>query len=396
MSTLHTEPKRKNHICEERGSELPARTCRWLKVNDVATELERYPGFMPFDGLTVSGVEGDVEEKGQAEHNSIKYGIITPKQANKSIKYGTKEAKEPPNSIKYGISKTAEILNRQDSNVLRDWSMTDGAEETLYFMVSEKNPSLQDRLTVHVPCGHCATLILHVESDETAKGSRNGVLHIEVEEDADLKLVLFNRLNKDCISNQSVSFTVADGGNLRIAHVEMGGARTNYHLSGDLEGVEAKMEEYVAYLAQEKEALDLFYHVRFHGLYTEGIIRADGALFDEAYKSFRGTLDFLEGARGAVGDEEEVTVLMSEKARSVAVPILLCHEDAVQGNHATSAGRVDEEMLFYLMSRGLSRQEAEGMIVESRMAQTLDRIPNVALRESIHQAIHDRLTKRKR
>ena len=87
---------------------------------------------------------------------------------------------------------------------------------------------------------------------------------------------------------------------------------------------------------------------------------------------------------------------MSDDARSVAVPILLCHEDAVEGNHATSAGRVDEELLFYLMSRGLSRQEAEGMIVESRMAETLDRIPDAALREKIRQAIHDRLMKRKR
>lgn len=377
MSVLHTEQKRKTDIREDRGSELPARTCRWLKVNDVPTQIEDYPAKMPFEGLTTEGLTDTRMAEGKAQEKT------------------DVDSTEDAHDLQ-GISAEIATKNAQEANVSYSWTVEDGAMQTLHFVLSKENPVLQDRLRLRVPCGHCVTVVLDVESDDDVAAARNGMLDIVVEEDADLQLVLLNRLNAKTVSNQSVTFTVADGGNLGLAHVELGGARTNYHLSGDLVGVEARMEEYVAYLAQEKEKLDLFYHVRFHGLYTEGIIRADGALFDEAYKSFRGTLDFLEGARGAVGDEEEVTVLMSDDARSVAVPILLCHEDAVEGNHATSAGRVDEEMLFYLMSRGLSRQEAEGMIVESRMAETLDRIPDVALRENIRQAIHDRLMKRKR
>lgn len=384
MSTISVDTQRKENAQEDRGSELSARTNRWLKVNDVVTDIERYPAGLPYDGLTMHG------------DNSIKYGIDSEKTPDKSIKYGEYSARRERYSINYGISKATETHNAKNANVYREWAIADGAKETLHFLVSEENPSLQDRLLLHVPCGHCATLILDVESEGNVLGTRNSVLDIDVEEDGELQLVLLNRLNSHCLSNQSVRFTVADGGILRIAHVEMGGARTNYNLNGDLLGVEAKMEEYVAYLTQGEEKLDLFYHVRFHGLYTEGIIRADGALFDQAYKSFRGTLDFLEGARGAVGDEEEVTVLMSDEAHSVAVPILLCHEDAVQGNHATSAGRVKEDLLFYLMSRGLTRSEAEGMIVESRMAETLDRVPDADLRLTIWKAIHDRLMKRKR
>lgn len=377
MSVLHTKEIRKTNMQQDRGSELPARTCRWVKVNDVPTQIEDYPKTVPFEGITTEGLADAQLTEGKA-------------QAPSSVDLGK------AGHDAQGISTEIATKNAQEANVSYSWAVEDGTVQTLHFALSKENPVLQDRLQLRVPCGHCATVVLDVESDEDTEVARNGMLDIAVEEDADLQLVLINRLNSNAISNQRVAFTVADGGNLRVAHVELGGARTNYHLSGDLLGVEAKMEEYVAYLAQEQEKIDLFYHVRFHGLYTEGVIRADGALLDQAYKSFRGTLDFLEGARGAVGDEEEVTVLMSDKAHSVAVPILLCHEDAVEGNHATSAGRVDEEMLFYLMSRGLSRSEAEGMIVESRMAETLDRLPDPVLKENIRQAVHERLITRKR
>lgn len=358
-------------IIADRGSVLPFLTCRWLKVNDVATDIETFEKTLPatekpFEGLQLEGVSTD----------ATKSEALMPK-------VGT-----------YGISAAVDQKNRTEANVAYDMEPHDGEVQSLHFVLDAKHPHLTDRLNLRIPVGHCATLVLDVTAEEGVPTQRNGVLRIEVEEDADLQVVLLNRLSRETKSNQSIAFSIADGGKLRVAHVEMGGARTNYNLSGDLYGVDSYFEEYVAYLTQYEEALDLFYNVRFHGLYSKGLIRANGALFDQSHKSFRGTLDFLKGARGAVGDEEEVAILMNDEAHSVAVPVLLCHEDAVQGNHATSAGRVDEELLFYLMSRGLSRKEAEGMVVESRMAEALDRIPDLALRNKVRNAVHDRLMRR--
>ena len=140
--------------------------------------------------------------------------------------------------------------------------------------------------------------------------------------------------------------------------------------------------------------MDFFYNVAFFNHFTNGHIEANGALLDRAYKSFRDTLDFKEGSVGAVGGEEEFTLLLSEEAKSLAVPILLCHEDLVQANHAASNGKLDEDILFYLMSRGFPRSEAEGLIVESRMRPSLDRIPDEDLRESLKKVIHERIVNR--
>ena len=84
-------------------------------------------------------------------------------------------------------------------------------------------------------------------------------------------------------------------------------------------------------------------------------------------------------------------LLLDKGVKSDAVPLLLCREDDVQGNHAASAGQVDETQLFYLMSRGFSYSEALKLLVEASFRPVLERIPNTRLREAIDAEIHRRL-----
>lgn len=81
-------------------------------------------------------------------------------------------------------------------------------------------------------------------------------------------------------------------------------------------------------------------------------IDVQGALKENAKKNFKGTIDFKKGCKKAKGNENEFCMLLSEKAKSLALPMLLCTEDDVEGNHSTASGKVDEEQLFYIMTRG--------------------------------------------
>ena len=75
-------------------------------------------------------------------------------------------------------------------------------------------------------------------------------------------------------------------------------------------------------------------------------------------KYFRGTIDFLRGGKKAVGNESDVCLLLNKGVHSISVPLLLCKEDDVVGNHASSSGQIDQDMLFYLMSRGFNEAGA--------------------------------------
>lgn len=108
-------------------------------------------------------------------------------------------------------------------------------------------------------------------------------------------------------------------------------------------------------------------------------------------KIFKGTLDFKKGASRSKGIEEEYAILLDKTVKADAIPLLLCEEDDVEGQHAASAGQIDSDKLFYLMSRGLDEKEAKKLIVEASFTPIIDKIPMEYLKEEITKEIHRRI-----
>ena len=131
--------------------------------------------------------------------------------------------------------------------------------------------------------------------------------------------------------------------------------------------------------------------IRQEGRYTDANMQVRGVLLDRSIKTFRGTLDFVQGARGSVGKEDEEVTILSPHARNRSVPLMLSHEGDVDGHHAVSIGRMDEDKLFYLMSRGLDERAARQLIVEASFAPVLARIENEELRAEIGSYLERRL-----
>ena len=84
-------------------------------------------------------------------------------------------------------------------------------------------------------------------------------------------------------------------------------------------------------------------------------------------------------------------MLLSDTAKSIALPMLLCSEEEVEGNHATSAGRVGEKELFYIMSRGFNKKESMKLMVKAKFNKILENIENQQLKNEIEQEIDKRL-----
>ena len=84
-------------------------------------------------------------------------------------------------------------------------------------------------------------------------------------------------------------------------------------------------------------------------------------------------------------------MMLSEKARAKAMPVLLCEEDDVSGEHAASSGKIDENKLFYLMSRGLSYEDAKILIVRAAFNPIIDLIGNEEIIEEILAEVDRRL-----
>ena len=84
-------------------------------------------------------------------------------------------------------------------------------------------------------------------------------------------------------------------------------------------------------------------------------------------------------------------MLLSDKAKSLALPMLLCSEEDVEGNHSSSAGKVGEKELFYIMSRGFTLKEAMKLIVRAKFNKILEKIEEEELKNKILNEIDIRL-----
>ncbi len=85
------------------------------------------------------------------------------------------------------------------------------------------------------------------------------------------------------------------------------------------------------------------------GVKTDIEIEVQGALKDAAKKHFKGTIDFKKGCKKSKGNENEFCMLLSDTAKSIALPMLLCSEEDVEGNHASATGKVRKQriILYY-------------------------------------------------
>lgn len=104
---------------------------------------------------------------------------------------------------------------------------------------------------------------------------------------------------------------------------------------------------------------DFNYELRHRGRKTECEIDANGVLTGTSKKVYRGTIDLVHGCKGAVGTERETVLLANKGVDNKTIPVILCDEDDVAGNHGATIGHVRDEQLFYLACRGLDQNAAE-------------------------------------
>lgn len=86
--------------------------------------------------------------------------------------------------------------------------------------------------------------------------------------------------------------------------------------------------------------------------------------------------------------------MLSDKARSDANPILLIDENEVTAGHAASIGQVDPEDLYYLMSRGIAKQEAERLVIRGFLGAVITAIPLRDVQDEFIEVIEGKLRKR--
>lgn len=124
-----------------------------------------------------------------------------------------------------------------------------------------------------------------------------------------------------------------------------------------------------------------------YGQDSIGHILKHGVMKDSATSIFNGVGYIKHGGTRSDAQQESRVLMLSDRARGDANPILLIDEDDVTAGHAASVGRVDPIQLFYLMSRGISQEEAERLVIHGFLDPVVKALPIESVKRQLKEII---------
>lgn len=347
-------------------NETPVRTSRNFNINNMKIENVLVPeNFNEFKNVRISEISSKIILDSNLKKLDLKYGLND---------FLTNQVNENAN-----FKKNILIGSKTNKDI------------EIEFKFDESNKDLVDAINIVANENTKSTIIIKYKSDEKVQAYHNGIIKTYAKKNSVVDVVLVNFMNKTSNNFLSIENNFEDGAKINYYIVDFGGKNsiTNYY--SNIEGKNADCRLNTIYLGKEDQLLDLNYIGELFGEKSNIDIEVQGALKDNARKHFKGTIDFKKGCKKASGNENESCMLLSDTAKSLALPMLLCSEEDVEGNHSTSAGKIGEKELFYIMSRGFELKDAMKLMVRAKFNKILENIKNEELKKEILDAVDDRL-----
>lgn len=235
--------------------------------------------------------------------------------------------------------------------------------------------------------GACPLGIAPIEADPyspTAKPATSAALvRIIAERDARVHVLEFVAADDDRQHIESVGITADDRARVDVQQYFLGAATMAAGLVCSLNGANARFDLACRYLGRDDERLDINHVVRMRGRNGRTNIGESGVLDGHARKALRATIDLVHGSSGSEGTELENVLVLSDDVTNKTMPVILCDEDDVAGNHGATIGSVGPEQIQYLTDRGLSQDEAEALYVRALFDEAVIAAPTPEVRAAV-------------
>lgn len=183
----------------------------------------------------------------------------------------------------------------------------------------------------------------------------------------------------------------------RDAHVEwavglMNNANTVGDMDSELLGDGSYADSKMIAVTSHQQQVGINNRVTNRGKHTTGLINQRGVILESSELIFNGIGQIIHGAHGAKADQQNRVLIMSDQARGDANPILLIDENDVEAGHAASVGPVDPVQMYYLMSRGIPKKQAERMVIRGFLGAVLTAIPSASVRQQMIDILERKLS----
>lgn len=218
-----------------------------------------------------------------------------------------------------------------------------------------------------------------------------GAVEVIAHDGADAQYVALQRWGKG-VRHLSTQKTLAGrDSNLDTLVVNLGATVARVDLGASLDGPGARSDMLGLYFASEDQHFDHNTRQDHVVPHATSDLLYKGALYDKSKAVFRGIIRVHPKAQRTDAYQTNRNLLLSPDAEAVSLPNLEIEADDVRCSHGATVGQLNEEELFYLMSRGLSRTAAERLVVFGFFSDVLERLPLPGVVEELREAIAARI-----
>lgn len=236
---------------------------------------------------------------------------------------------------------------------------------------------------IHAKAGTSSNVIIVYESASDSSALSGVITKVYAEDDSKLHISKVQLCGKSVNQIDDTAVVCGERAKVSFTQIELGASHINAGFHATLEGYQSSFFSDTAYICQENQYLDMNQVVVHKGKKTVCDMKTHGTAKDDATKTYRGTIDMVKGCAGSVGNEIETTLLLSPKAVVKAAPIILCGEEDISAEHGSTIGKLSNEMLFYMNSRGIDQKTAEELLTNAKVTAAAATIEDEKIKNEI-------------
>lgn len=247
--------------------------------------------------------------------------------------------------------------------------------QTLFF-ADEPDASFMPHILMVAEEGSSVTLVeTTMSSLNEREGQHQAVMEVFAGRSAKVKVVSLHQLERDVIDLTYRRAIVDRGGTVNWLIGDMNWGKTMSDTVSILKGEGACSDVKTILVGSGDQTMNVTARTVHTGKSSTSDMVLRAVMREQSTAILNGITKIEKGASGANGQQTEKILMLHPKARGDANPILLIDEDDVKAGHAASVGQVSPEQLYYMMSRGISRSEAERLIVYGFLAPVIAEMP---------------------
>ena len=238
---------------------------------------------------------------------------------------------------------------------------------------------------LHFSCTTSSQVVIHLHGEADWFGL---ALTGDIHGNAQLSVGIINELSADSVMVRVDDWSVHRDAQFELATLSMGGHRNKSDIRSTLEGSNASLKQFIAVHGHGTRHDDHHIEIHHQQPHTNSHLLLNAACDDRSHSIGTGALTIDDVAQHTDAGQVFRNLLLSPSSRAEAIPELEVLANEVAAAHGAASAPINQEQLHYLMSRGLSKQEATSMIVEGFLIDSFTGLDS----DFVRDAIQTRLT----